>query len=338
MEWWQELPATGPVGGNDAPRVEQIGGAWKFRASSVGKCPRALLAEMHGFTPMPSPAYLKAAAKEGHLHEDAIVSDLEEAGYNILTQQEVVELWVTENILVRGHTDGLATYKDSDDQRIVEIKSMSDAQYKLWLKSLDDDGNPTFSEHPAYAWQISCYMLAKELPAVYVVKNRNSGMKKIHWLDTPPRLPEEIVGRLTSVVAAYEGQGPMPDPRALPCDPEVNQFFCPFPDLHDKRDKDLGWEEDDRPIVDVVAAQFQQYSAQAKKIKAAQDALREQLIELVGPSKVQTLSGLKVDIVKTQPRKSLNKDKAEADGVDIDKYYEEGKSKSYRVKVTKDDN
>lgn len=322
---------------SEAPRIEVIGGRYKFRASAVGKCPVALLAEMYGFTPTPPPPFLAPAAKEGHLHEGAIIDDLETNGWIVHSRQETVEYWVDEDIFVRGHTDGVVS-KGNGPKRILEVKSMSDNQWKEWLRSIEN-GLPTFSKHPAYAWQISNYMLATGMPSLYVVKNRNTGFREIYELDDPPRSGAEILARLRSVVDNYDPNLTLmqADPKCIACDPEVNQWFCPYPQFHDQKDKDAGLEFDDRPIIDAMAQAYQRVLNEEKRIKASKDEVRERLIELVGPSLIQTASGVKVKITKTEPRKRLNKDRAKSEGVDVDKYYDEPKNSKPTYRVTLED-
>jgi len=319
---------------SNAPTIERIGDRWKFRASSLGKCPRALLATLYGFTPDPPPAFLAKAAKRGQAMEPHIIEDLKEQGWIFETQQELINLEIDDDLLVRGHTDGRASLQGRTF--VVEAKSMSDNQYKLWLDSLED-GKATFSNHMTYSWQLSAYMHATGLPAVYAVKNPTSWSTEVTIIEEPPHSLEDIRLRLRSIVDNYDPSLTLmqADPRVLACDLLANKFFCNQSQFHDKTDRERGRELDDRPIVEALAGAYLDIMAREKQIKQSKEDLRQKIIDQVGPSTIETSTGKKIDVTKKEPSRRLNKKKAEADGVNLDKYREAGEEPkaSYVVKV-----
>ena len=74
-----------------------------YRASAIGSCTKALVAAMLGYKE-DRPAFthniLTNAAKEGNLHEDAIVAELQDTyGWRVWASQDIVEEQV---IVIRG--------------------------------------------------------------------------------------------------------------------------------------------------------------------------------------------------------------------------------------------
>ncbi len=163
-----------------------------YRISSLGTCPRALSAARLGHEPLPEPEFLKLAAREGERHEQWVVKDLESEGWKISDRQREVKLSYPAFKLV-GHVDGLA--RRNGEQRLLEIKSMS----RFRFASFTGAGFARFRE---YAFQITAYHRAVNLPILYVVKDRDSGKRVNFELDTPPLGWDEVYETVLSVELA----------------------------------------------------------------------------------------------------------------------------------------
>jgi hypothetical protein len=117
-----------------------------------------------------------------------------------------------------------------------------------------------------YAWQLSAYMHTLNLPAIYVVKNRDSGKLLIDEVKVPP-IPLKDLTRKVIAAEKWRKRGELPDCDALSGD----KFFCPFPYLHDTG-SEFGQEPDDElePIDDaqrgLIAALADQYDELASQV------------------------------------------------------------------------
>ncbi len=165
-----------------------------YRISSLGHCPRALSAARLGYEPLPEPRFLQLAAREGERHEQWVIEDLQVEGWEISDRQREVKLQYPAFELV-GHIDGIA--RRNGDQYLLEIKSMS----RFRFASFSSAG---FSRFRDYAFQVTAYQKAIELPVLYVVKNRDSGqrLEPDLVLEKPPLDFEEVYEAVLSVELA----------------------------------------------------------------------------------------------------------------------------------------
>ena len=165
-----------------------------YRISSLGHCPRALSAARLGYEPLPEPRFLQLAAREGERHEQWVIEDLQAEGWEISDRQKEVKLLYPAFELV-GHIDGIA--RRNGDRYLLEIKSMS----RFRFSSFNSAG---FSRFRDYAFQITAYQKAVDLPVLYVVKNRDSGqrLEPDLVLEKPPLDFEEVYEAVLSVELA----------------------------------------------------------------------------------------------------------------------------------------
>lgn len=188
--------------------------------SSSGHCPKLLSAELLHLGKAETPEYLKLAAEEGNLHEDAIKRKLRSEGYVIKENHgEECEICksryglgrngihveiIKDGIELIGHLDGLiiGKFNGSNEaesiipgtkESILECKSMSLNMFNRWT-------NGNFDEFYGYASQLTCYMEATKLnTALYIVKNRNSGFTERKIIIGSPLKFEDIWNRLLYV-------------------------------------------------------------------------------------------------------------------------------------------
>jgi len=165
-----------------------------YRISSLGHCPRALSAARLGYEPLPEPRLLQLAAREGERHEQWVIEDLQAEGWEISDRQKEVALKYPAFELV-GHIDGIA--RRNGDRYLLEIKSMSRFRFSSFH-------NAGFSRFRDYAFQITAYQKAVNLPVLYVVKNRDSGqrLEPDLVLEKPPIDFEEVYEAVLSVELA----------------------------------------------------------------------------------------------------------------------------------------
>lgn len=216
----------------ERPTVQRAHKTIHLRASSLGKCVRALAAEAMQFEGAPPSESLKASAKAGHRHEQWMKEDIEEKyGMRLSIQQGrceqtyEVEGWT---FVISGRYEGIWTLNDNP-AFLWENKSMSGNQFKLWKSSVDKDNNPTFKNHDSYAWQLSHYQTCVGLPVLYTVRNRDSGVALEHTINEPPYSVEDVEDRLATIVALLEA-GPQALFDNANCDPNAVRFLCPYKD------------------------------------------------------------------------------------------------------------
>ena len=163
-----------------------------YRISSLGTCPRALSAARLGHEPLPEPEFLKLAAREGERHEGWVIEDLKAEGWQITDRQKEVRLSYPAFQLV-GHLDGVA--RRNGEQRLLEIKSMSRFRFASFIGA-------GFTRFREYAFQVTAYHQAVNLPILYVVKDRDSGKRVNLELDTPPLDWEQVYEAVLNVELA----------------------------------------------------------------------------------------------------------------------------------------
>jgi hypothetical protein len=233
-----------------------------IRGSALGECKRALVAALLGYEENRSgrvTEILESAAGEGNLHEQSILDRLEQQGWGLTRDfaQDVVEWEIIKGVVVRGHIDGWCE-ADPDGEIVegpVEVKTMSDARYKLWV----DKG---FEAYEKYAWQISGYMYAKgAVEALYGAKNRNTGVLDVHLINGPP-IERGVIRRKVIEVLQWYYRGELP-----PCDPGLSggdRYFCPFIALHIEDEVEDGYLDD--LTIGIVEAMAQKHYELSQKL------------------------------------------------------------------------
>lgn len=215
----------------DAPSVGEVeagvegGPRFYYRASSLGRCIKASVAERMGYEPMAWPDDFLRRFKDGHLHEPAIFEELRsrdtwrdiETVDPVTQKQFAVFVKVSESTFIVGHMDGRGVKKGTP--RIIEAKALAnDGALKF-----EREGLKAF---PHYEVQLSTYMHGSGLPATFVVKNKNTGLVVERDIDEPPIPLNQLKQRVVKS-EAFARQGQMPD-----CD--QNDYPCLFAYLHDK--------------------------------------------------------------------------------------------------------
>lgn len=157
-----------------------------------------------------SPDFMKRAAKEGERHEDWIAKDLAGYGYEVSEATycakcgrhgEHVELGLGPYGLI-GHIDRKLV-DGSGKKFVAEFKALGRFRAQKLCHSIESGGFKR--EFREYAMQVSCYHHATELPILYCVKNRDTGLLRTYVID-PPFTLEEIDDYLLSMeISARKG-------------------------------------------------------------------------------------------------------------------------------------
>lgn len=237
-----------------------------FRASALGGCIRALVAARLGYDPLPFDEAAELRMGEGNLHEPVIVEWLKTDGWTVVDQQKLVELTVGGTLVIRGHIDGVGGRGANDPARLVEIKAMGEEPFKRWVAD-------RFASNDRYAWQVSTYMHALDLPGLFVVKNRNTGAVDLFEVDEAPIPLAKIKARVAQVEAIAR-RGEFPD-----CD-TAYLWNCPYRFLHDQKERP-GITEVDDDEVDALAAAYDRARTQAAQADTMKKISRDRLADVV---------------------------------------------------------
>lgn len=267
---------------------EDDDGIVRYRASSVGRCPRALFASRLGMTPIDPPSDMQARFDDGHLHEGAVRQKMLDAGIQVVDDQSEIIVPITPRLLIVGHHDGIVSNLGDwsaiapdlgpvPNLAVLEIKSMAQSSFEKWQLH-------GFDAFPNYATQIALYMEALSMPAVYAVKNKNSGQMAWRLLDELPADLAAIKRKIVGVEQAVR-DNVMPD-----CGPV--DWPCPFFYLHDEEVR-TGPAKDqievrDDPALDALAVNYTKAKGEESRAKAAKDRAREALMHHIGTGKVAT--------------------------------------------------
>lgn len=163
-----------------------------YAASSIGNCPKRLSCHRLGIPPTPRPLALELAAEEGNLHEQSVKNKLRREGYSIVSEQLEYKLSCPSPVFsIVGHIDGKAATRDV--LLLLEIKSMSEFQFRKWMKG-------RWEAFPGYADQLTIYMAMTEIcQCLYCVKNRNTGYLDRNIIEQFPSSYAAIIAKLSHI-------------------------------------------------------------------------------------------------------------------------------------------
>lgn len=261
-----------PTGDNRPPAYyEEINGktVLVIRASAIGhSCLWELIAAGQGIEPSPIPDWLQRAFDEGNAAEPVIIERLiSDHQFTFLSQQDEGELWLSDDVLIRFHPDGIANLssgfimeylskyaKDSSIPLrtvVVEIKALSDS---LWQTAKSKSVGNTIDE---YQWQLSVMMHETGLPGLWVALNKGgpvgeNGLRELtpdtgkllfELVREPPVSIEEIQLKASLIKQGVEDEDILTSDRKCG---DLNHFPCHY--LHLRPEPEPGEAEDDHLV------------------------------------------------------------------------------------------
>ena len=196
--------ANGLTMGDDRANAYHEGDVLVLRASSFGSCPTALIAAGQGIEGEPPPAWLQVKFDEGNKNEPVILDwltgkkpewrdgsgaplgvslrdPLLDTSYRDLgtgmtraadDRQFTMEWEILPDVVIRGHLDGIGQVYVTGVEGVelgpivVEAKAFGDALWDKWIRH-------GVSSMEGYAMQLSLYMIASGLPALFVVGHKD---------------------------------------------------------------------------------------------------------------------------------------------------------------------
>ena len=279
-----------------------------YRASELGGCSKMLILKGLGYEPMDTPEEFESQYfLPGKLAEIEVLTRLEQEGEEVTDTQKEVNL-VYGDVTVQGHIDGIL------NGRVLEIKSMSDAEFRRFQKDRWD----TTGLVQRYKWQISVYMLAEKKEALVVVYNRDTGELHREGVELPWYAVEQIHLRVMGIEGAI-------DASQIPTVCDIPNYPCPFYYLHEDEEVEV----DER--LEPLAEQWMVLRQQEREVKEQLEPIRKGIIELLGANTRLRSERYQVNWSDVHNQR-FNRDLARADGVDVDKYMEESITKRLTVK------
>jgi hypothetical protein len=277
---------------------------------------KAQIAEQLGYTKLKGGGLDENLSHEGNLHEDDLA-----ARYGLTRRQDEVNLELLPSVIVQGHIDGVQDDTFGDDEHLIEIKTMGDSSYKVWL----DKGWDSPGLIQKYKWQISVYMLATGLPCKLFVKNRNDGKIDSVVIYEPFYTKEEILARVLEMERYVRGD-------ELPESCDVNNFPCPFYYLEEQ----LSLEVTEDDAIEELAIAYEEAAKEVRAAEAKKREMRKALdTGLVGRERVVTE---RVRVVYYEDKRDvIDKTKMKEAGIDVEEFTKQVISKRLRVTVKEDD-
>lgn len=138
------------------------------RASALGMCIKGLVAAKMGLEPLPVSENLQKAFDAGIKYEDAIIR---KAFGDVSGAQEEINLIVSGGCKVRGHLDFLS------EKFVGEVKLLGEDSF-VKIAGQGVDALPEY-----YKWQVSCYMVATNLPCRFVIGKKVNNEWNGEFLD-----------------------------------------------------------------------------------------------------------------------------------------------------------
>lgn len=268
------------------PAAQVVNDVLTLRASAFGGCYRALVAEALGYVAEQVSKMIYEIFEEGHEREPVIVDRLsreyniepisneildKEYGVEISEGQPHVSWEVYSGIVISGHLDKIAIYKDK--KYLVEVKTASPDSYAYFEKNKLE--KPKIDKYP---WQVSIYYYALKrlIPdlagIIYAVQEKtDKGAEKdrifVFTLD-PPKTEQEITSRALIIRSYYMM---LRDDENAPMPPCTNDWVCNYKYLHEEKERVR--------INDVEMHQYGMLNQKKKEIEKEMEELKEIIVE-----------------------------------------------------------
>lgn len=305
-------------------RYVQDDGLVVYRASSIGGCPRALLATALGYPGRPWSEWFQEVLDEGTRMESRIESLYElRTGSKTVGQQREFDLPIVAGVVVRCHVDGESEYAVEPQgfdggpgrQAVREFK-------KLRAGGWSDFQRRGIEMHPHWVWQLAViqHSTQRSHAGVQLVGGKYNedfdAIEDVHHFWYPndqPVLPLKAIKRKVLLIETALLNGVMPQDVA--CEPKM--WPCPFEALHDEQPDKT--KLDDLPAADewrtkvmalkALKARQHEIDNASQAVKLERDRLRDELIEMAARDGVAgqadeswdfTLDGEKVSLQYTK--------------------------------------
>lgn len=284
-----------------------------LRASSIGSCPTALLAELTGAKGLPTSERMQGLYDRGNAHEAECVEAMGTEGWKTVpwTTYDQDQPYVKaegEGWYLDGHLDGIMVPPVQYVDRMVEIKAPSTwASFERAVRT-NTWTNPYMVQ---IAWQVSTYMHLTGLEGVIACVE--DGRLKTFGIEVTPIPWSTITARCDGLTADVQaGQLAKSCPH--------NDFGCAYPWLHVQPEVVEDW------VLDALASEYEEARAAEAAAKAVKEEVRDKLLAHGGAE----TSAYKVTVSEST-RGSYDWAAIKAAGIDLTPFRSESTSTSVRV-------
>jgi hypothetical protein len=305
-----------------------------IRASALGSCTKALIADLLGYAPLPVSDKMQGIYDRGNTHEADCVNALEADGYHIWCQNTMDDpgherfVWDQDQVYIEiesgsvkitGHLDGVIAPLTTDwvagtRERILECKSPASwakfeqaARTNIWTDPLCH----------RYGWQISAYMLALDMEAMVTCLDGEE--VKSFVIEVPPFSLEDIEARCIDIAEAVALN-------QLPVGCSQADWPCPVAYLHEEPE----FEEDD--TLDSLVISYAFWTEEEKLAKRSKDEAKERIEAHLGERESVNTQASKVSRYTQKNPDKVDKDALRRDGL-YETYVTPG-GESTRIKIT----
>lgn len=233
-------PPEGETHDPDAPSVSLSGAVPRYRPSSLGSCPRALVAARMGYAPKPVDEKSTTIMGEGWLHEPSVLKHLVESeALATLYRPPLVRLDLGFAEIV-GTPDGLGLLRDGSPV-LVEVKTAGKSAFPSLLSGVSSGWPALMKDHRRYAIQVSAYAAALSesgFPVegvIFGIKCRDNGQIEWRYLQGLPLDAADITMMIAEIETAAESIDPS-DPNWPAC---VYDPWCRHDYLHDETEEEV---------------------------------------------------------------------------------------------------
>lgn len=254
-----------------------------YRMSSFGGCPRAAVAAALGYSPYPRSEQMERIARAGRRHETWLSEDLSPFGYLVMPPRHCkgcnadgIHVELPDFPMLTGHIDRVGI-KTTGPRTIylVELKSLGKQRAEQLRRALEIP-DLFLAEFRSYAYQVSAYHYASNLPILYVIKERESEKVTTHLIPPPISL-EDIVTQIQ-----YLEQWATKDALPLCLGAGFEAAVCPFPYLCGvERKYGVERKPTGKSVDTETTAQYRKLRDQKKDVERQMAALETQILAIV---------------------------------------------------------
>lgn len=254
--------------GDNRPARYEENGVVVYRASALNMCDKMFVALANGYTPKAHPAWFQEVLDEGSMMEHEIIAMYQETrDREVIGGQSVVELEVTDGVIIRGSIDGIVVGAGGTggDSPLFEAKKFRESTWGKFRRQ-------GVEAMPWYPWQVSAYMHGLGVDECEFVGGLYDGEHiidiEVKHLAMPP-IPLIAIQKRVAKLEGIINSGKVPD--QVPC--TVRMYPCPMFYLHDEDDQF-------QPPVQPAPDQVIELITRLDQVKSRASGLRKEVDEL----------------------------------------------------------
>jgi len=305
------VPSDDLLDALNRPSVYVRDGVAFYRASSLGRCTKALIAQRQEYTTMDPPADMRQRWDEGHLHEPDILRRLvTQFDFAIRNPQAEIAIRLGTGVVVLGHVDTLAVHGPGTfmggRELVVDAKTAASSAMKTWrtFPGSDDVAGQRewlMKHYYGYWWQGGVYLAAPEhrdMDYAFAVKDKESGQIEVWGVHREVFPTMGMIVKRVMDIEKEAATGVLP----IACD--IDDYPCPVFYLHDQS---AGRRPKTEKLSDEVKARRQEVlGARYRDLKDREAATKRELGEVRAQIVEEGFVGTKTDDFTISPTTSTS--------------------------------